>query len=163
MARSHTYDVGVQWTGNRGSGTSSYRDYGRTHVVTASGRPPIAGSSDVTFRGEADRWNPEQLLVAALSQCHLLAYLHLAATAKVVVTAYTDAATGTMQLHDDGTGEMTLVVLQPTVEVAEEAMVERAVALHDEAHKYCFIAQSVAFPVRHQPVVRATPAAAEAG
>jgi organic hydroperoxide reductase OsmC/OhrA len=159
MHKTHTYDVGVEWTGSRGQGTTSYRAYDRTHVVTASGRPPIAGSSDVSFRGDAARWNPEQLLVASLSQCHLLAYLHLAATAHVVVTGYTDAATGTLQTHEDGSGEMTLVVLHPTVEVAEADMVERALALHDEAHRVCFVARSVLFPVLHDPVVRLAPSA----
>jgi organic hydroperoxide reductase OsmC/OhrA len=153
----HTYDVGVRWTGNRGQGTSSYRGFDRTHEVTAPGRPSILGSSDPGFRGDLDRWNPELLLVAAISECHMLWYLHLAATGGVVVTAYSDAAVGTMQQHDDGGGEMTLVVLHPTVEVAEEAMVDVAAALHDEANRLCFIARSVVFPVHHEPVIHFSP------
>ena len=95
-SRTHHYEITLEWQGNRGSGTSGYRDYGRAHEVRGVGKPPIAASSDPGFRGETDRWNPEELLVAALSQCHLLTYLHAAAVAGVVVTAYTDAAEGTM-------------------------------------------------------------------
>jgi organic hydroperoxide reductase OsmC/OhrA len=161
MIRTHSYDVTVAWTGNRGSGTSGYREYGRDHKVTVSGaeeaeRPqPIAGSSDSAFRGDAARWNPEQLLVAALAQCHMLSYLHVCATAGIVVTGYTDEAHGTMTETTDGGGHFTEVVLRPRVTVASPDMVEKAAALHREAHERCFIANSVNFPVRHEAVVLA--------
>lgn len=151
MALTHTYAVAVTWTGDRGTGTSGYRAYGRTHEVTAPGRPVLLGSSDPTFRGEPDRWNPEQLLVAALAQCHMLAYLHLCADAGVVVTGYVDEAGGTMVQTPDGGGHFTEAVLRPRVTVAAPGMVERATALHGAAHKACFIASSVNFPVRHEP------------
>lgn len=149
--RQHSYRVSVTWTGNRGDGTASYRGYGRTNEVRADGRPPIPGSSDPAFRGEPDRWNPEQLLVAALAQCHLLWFLHLAAEAGVVVTGYADDPVGTMVTDDTGGGRFTEVVLRPRVEVAEPAMVEGAQRLHERANRLCFIASSVAFPVRHEP------------
>jgi organic hydroperoxide reductase OsmC/OhrA len=155
MGPLHTYETTVVWTGNRGTGTSGYRDYDRTHEVAAAGLPRIPGSADRAFRGEPDRWNPELLLVSALSQCHLLAYLHLAADHGVIVTSYVDRAVGTMREHD-GTGEMTLVVLHPVITVADAAMVTTAVALHDRAEETCFIARSVNFPVRHEPLVSAT-------
>nr|WP_240947785.1 OsmC family protein [Planosporangium mesophilum] len=142
----------VTWTGDRGTGTSSYRAYGRAHEVTAPGLPPLPGSSDPTFRGEPDRWNPEQLLVAALSQCHMLAYLHLCAVAGVVVTGYSDTPRGVMAETADGGGHFTEVVLRPRVTVESADMVERATALHEDAHQVCFIANSVNFPVRHEPV-----------
>jgi organic hydroperoxide reductase OsmC/OhrA len=154
MGPVHTYETTVRWTGNRGQGTSGYRDYDRTHEVSAAGPGVLLGSADRAFRGDADRWNPELLLVSALSQCHLLSYLHLAADHGIVVTAYTDRAVGTMREHD-GTGEMTVVVLHPVVEVADPAMVAPAVALHDRAEEVCFIARSVNFPVRHEPAVSA--------
>jgi organic hydroperoxide reductase OsmC/OhrA len=147
----HSYRVEVRWTGDRGVGTASYRRYGRANEVHAPGRPPIAGSADPAFRGEADRWNPEQLLVAALSQCHLLWYLHLSADAGVVVTGYTDDATGTMVTDASGGGRFTEVVLRPRVEVADPAMIDTAAGLHERANELCFIANSVAFPVRHEP------------
>lgn len=164
MIRTHSYDVTVAWTGNRGSGTSGYREYGRDHEVTVSGdgneeeggRPqPIAGSSDSAFRGESDRWNPEQLLVAALAQCHMLSYLHACAAAGIVVTGYADEAHGTMTETTDGGGHFTDVVLRPRVTVAAPDMVEKAVGLHHDAHERCFIANSVNFPVRHEAVVLA--------
>lgn len=149
----HHYALELRWTGNRGTGTSAYGAYGRDHVVSAAGKPDLAGSADTAFRGDADRWNPEELLVAALSQCHLLAYLHECARAHVVVTAYSDAPTGTMRTDTEGGGRLTEVTLRPVVTVEDPEMAARAQALHDDAHRHCFIASSVNFPVRHQPAV----------
>lgn len=149
-ARQHTYETEVVWTGNLGTGTDSYRSYRRTHEVTAAGLPAIPGSSDPHFRGDADRWNPEQLQLAALSQCHMLAYLHVCAVAGVVVTAYTDRATGTMEETPDGGGHFTRALLRPEVTVASADMAEKAQALHHDAHRLCFIANSVNFPVDHE-------------
>lgn len=121
----HTYDTVVTWTGNRGTGTSGYRDYARDHDVAADNRTTIAGSSDPAFRGDRSRWNPEQLLVASLSQCHMLEYLHLYADAGVVVTGYVDHAMGAMTETGDG-GRFTQVTLRPEVMVASANMVEEA-------------------------------------
>jgi organic hydroperoxide reductase OsmC/OhrA len=153
MSRTHRYELTVTWTGDRGEGTSSYRSYSRSHDVTAEGRRPIDGSSDPVFRGDADRWNPEQLLVAALSQCHMLSYLHLCAVAGVVVTEYVDRPLGTMQEFAGSGGRFVEVVLRPQVTVASADMTKRAEALHEDAHRACFIAASVNFPVRHEPTV----------
>lgn len=153
MPGTHAYAVEVEWTGNTGEGTASYRSYRRTCVVRAAGHPELAGSADPHFRGDAERWNPEELLVAALAQCHLLAFLHAAAVAGVVVVDYADAATGTMLTSGNG-GRMTSVVLHPVVTVAAEDMVEKVAALHETAHRDCFIANSVNFPVSHEPVSR---------
>jgi len=150
--RIHTYETTVTWTGNRGTGTSGYRDYDRSCDLAAPGRPVIAASSDPLFRGDPTRWNPEQLLVASLSQCHLLWYLHLAAEAGVVVTSYVDEAVGTMEEQPGGAGQFTEVVLRPRVTVADPAMIPVAEPLHERAHELCFIARSVNFPVRHEPV-----------
>ncbi|PZF79347.1 OsmC family protein [Jiangella anatolica] len=149
----HHYTTTVHWTGNRGTGTSSYRDYSRSHAIEAEGRPVLAASSDPAFRGEADRWNPELLFVAALSECHLLQYLHLCAAGGVVVTGYEDTAAGTMEMTPDGGGAFTEVVLRPVVTVADASLVERATALHERAHELCFLASSVRMPVRHEPTV----------
>lgn len=149
----HEYRVGIEWLGNRGSGTSGYRDYGRQLVVRAAGKShEIDASADATFRGDADRWNPEDLLVTALAQCHMLSYLHMAVRAGVVVTAYTDEAVGTMVQEGLG-GRFTEVVLRPVVTVADGSMVEAARAAHAEAFEHCFIANSVNFPVRHEPTI----------
>ncbi|MGA2805649.1 MAG: OsmC family protein [Acidimicrobiales bacterium] len=152
MSATHSYELSLRWTGNTGSGTASYRAYGRDHEVSAAGKPVIPGSSDPAFRGDPQRWNPEELLVAALSQCHMLSYLHLAANAGIVVTAYGDTPSGTMNENPDGSGEFVEVLLRPEVTVADAAMSERATALHDDAEKLCFIARSVNFPVHHRPV-----------
>lgn len=149
----HTYDTVVTWTGNRGTGTSGYRDYARDHDVAADDRTTIAGSSDPAFRGDRSRWNPEQLLVASLSQCHMLEYLHLCADAGVVVTGYVDHAMGAMTETSDG-GRFTHVTLRPEVMVASANMVEEAGRLHAKAHHACFIANSVNFPVQHEPYIR---------
>jgi organic hydroperoxide reductase OsmC/OhrA len=133
-------------------GTSGYRDYDRSTDVAASGRPVIAASADPMFRGDEARWNPELLLVAALSQCHMLWYLHLAAEAGVVVTGYVDEAIGTMDEEAGGGGHFTEVVLRPRVTVAVAEMVATAQSLHPRANELCYIAQSVNFPVHHEPV-----------
>lgn len=153
-AREHTYRTEVEWTGNQGTGTDTYRSYRRDHQVTAPGvAAPIAGSSDPHFRGDAERWNPEQLLLASLSQCHLLSYLHVCTVNGVVVTAYTDRAEGTMTETGDGGGAFTKVVLRPAVQVASAEMAEAAQRLHEQAHRVCFIANSVNFPVTHEATV----------
>lgn len=152
MSREHHYEVTVRWTG--GTGTTSYRGYARDHDVEAAGKPTLAASADPAFLGTADRWNPEDLLVATLSQCHMLTYLSLCARTGVVVTGYADRASGTMREDGAHGGRFTEVVLRPEVTVAEEGMREKAIALHHDAHDQCFIANSVNFPVRHEPVVR---------
>jgi organic hydroperoxide reductase OsmC/OhrA len=153
LPRTHSYDVSVAWTGNRGTGTSGYLAYEHDHDVSAAGLPTIAGSSDPAFRGDPSRWNPELELTAALSQCHMLWYLHLCAAAGVTVTRYTDAAHGVMTETADGGGRFTEVVLRPHVIVAATDMIETAASLHQDAHAKCFIASSVNFPVRHEPVI----------
>jgi organic hydroperoxide reductase OsmC/OhrA len=153
MPRSHAYELTVTWTGVNDTGTVNYRAYGRDHEVTAAGPAPLLGSADPAFRGDPARWNPEQLLVAALSQCHMLSYLSLCARGGVVVTGYVDDAVGTMTESGDGGGAFTDVLLRPRVTVSDAGMVEKAVALHETAHKLCFIASSVNFPVHHEPVV----------
>ncbi|CAG6393029.1 OsmC family protein [Streptomyces cocklensis] len=158
-ANTHTYRTDLVWTGNLGSGTSNYRAYERAHEVSAPGVPVLLGSSDPAFRGDASRWNPELLLLAALSQCHMMAYLHLCAVNGVTVTGYTDQAAGTMVQTPDGGGHFTEAVLHPAVEVADAAMAEKAAALHADAHRLCFIANSVNFPVRHSPAVTVTASA----
>jgi organic hydroperoxide reductase OsmC/OhrA len=144
----HTYEVDVVWTGNLGTGTSGYRAYARDHDVRAAGRPVIPGSSDPVFRGDPARWNPEQLLVASLSQCHMLWYLHLCADAGVVVTEYRDRPLGTM--NDD---RFLSVLLRPQITVTDPSMITQGYQLHADAHKKCFIANSVNFPVTHEPTV----------
>ena len=153
MSRTHDYTAEIRWTGNRGTGTSSYRDYDRAHDVSAANKPTIAGSADPSFRGDPARWNPEELLVASLAQCHMLWFLHLAAVAKVVVTDYVDRPEGTMLEQDDGAGHFTRVVLKPEVTVAEEAMRERSHVLHEQAHAKCYVARSVNFPVLNEATV----------
>ncbi|MCS0499414.1 OsmC family protein [Protaetiibacter mangrovi] len=154
MDHRHNYAVSVEWTGNRGTGTSGYREYGRELVVRAEGKlHEIAGSSDRAFRGDPARWNPEDLLLTALSQCHLLSYLHVAVTRGIVVVAYTDDATGRMVQTPDGGGHFTEVTLHPVVTIAAGDPAD-ALDAHREASKLCFIASSVNFLVHHEPVIR---------
>ncbi|MBZ4488533.1 OsmC family protein [Microbacterium sp. cx-55] len=155
MNGEHHYRLRAAWTGNRGSGTSGYRDYDRDVTLSVDGKPDVLASSDKPFRGNAERWNPEDMLLAALSECHLLSYLHACVTAGVVVVSYEDDAEGTMIEDGAGSGRFADVLLHPRVVVAEESMVEAARAAHKQAHEWCFIANSVNFPVRHDAVVTA--------
>jgi organic hydroperoxide reductase OsmC/OhrA len=156
MSASHRYELVVEWTGNRGSGTSDYRAYGRDHDVRADGNATtIHGSADPAFRGDPERWNPEELLVASLSQCHMLWFLHLAAVAGVVVTEYVDSPVGTVEMDKrGGSGQFTEVVLRPSVTVADESMVAKVEDVHERSAEKCFIARSVNFPVTHEPETR---------
>lgn len=149
----HTYRAIVRWTGNRGIGTGAYTAYGRDHVLGAPGKPPVPGSADPAFRGDDDRYNPEELLIASLSACHMLWYLHLCAEARVTVTAYEDTAEGVMETDGDGVGRFTSVTLRPRVTVTPESDPEQARALHENAHARCFIANSVNFPVSCAPAL----------
>ena len=155
--RDHTYTVTVTWRGNTGSGTSGYRAYERAHDVTVPGKPAIPGSSDPAFRGDRARYNPEEMLVASISSCHMLWYLHLCATEGVVVQAYEDIAEGVMIEQRDGGGAFTEVVLQPEITLAPGSDLARARALHADAHAKCFIANSINFPIRHEPVFLSSP------
>ena len=147
----HFYKATINWTGNLGKGTSQYKAYSRNHEISSEDKPTIYASSDPSFRGEATRYNPEELFVASLSSCHMLWYLHLCSEAGVVVIDYIDNATGTMTETEDGSGHFTEVTLHPVVIVTDASMINKANELHYEAHKFCFVANSCNFPVHHNP------------
>lgn len=153
MLGQHHYTVDIDWQGDLGTGTSGYRDYSRSVELRSIAADPIRGSADKPFRGDPERWNPEQLLLGALAQCHLLSYLHVAVTVGVVVTAYSDSAEGTMTEDGAQSGSFTDVLLRPVVTVASADMVDAARAAHRRANELCFIANSVNFPVRHEPTI----------
>lgn len=168
MSDLHKYAVTVTWTGNTGSGTTGYKHYSRDFVLEAEGKPPVEGSSDPTFRGTASRWNPEEMLLAALSACHKLSYLHLCAVNGVVVTAYKDRAEGRMRFDaSTGSGRFERVTLRPEVRITAESDAGKAASLHHQAHELCFIGNSVNFPVECLPAIltdaQSTPEAAEVG
>lgn len=151
--KTHQYQVEVRWTGNTGQGTAGYRAYERAHEISVAGKPIIPGSSDPAFRGDPTRYNPEELLVASLSTCHMLWYLHLCADAKIVVNEYWDNAIGIMTETKDGGGRFTEVTLKPVVTVAAGSDSALAEQLHEKAHYLCFIANSMNFPVRCEPKI----------
>src|SRR6476620_8844952 len=126
MEREHRYSINVVWTGNTGQGTSDYRSYRRDHEITVSGKPPVLGSADPKFRGDPARYNPEELLVSALSTCHMLWFLHLCCEAGIVIHAYEDTAQGVMCENPDGSGAFVDVVLNPAVALADPSQREQA-------------------------------------
>ena len=156
-AKLHRYQVQTTWTGNTGRGTADYRAYKRDHEIFVAGKTAsIPGSSDAAFRGDPARYNPEELLVSALSTCHMLSMLHLCADAGIIVTAYSDQASGIMAEDSDGSGRFTEVTLHPAMTITDAGRIQEAQALHSKAHKICFIANSVNFPVHcPSPVVTA--------
>lgn len=156
-AKLHLYRVDVTWTGNTGTGTQSYNAYDRTHTITAADKPAIAASADPIFRGDKTKYNPEELLVASLSSCHMLWYLHLCAGAGVIVTRYVDYPIGTMMETGDGGGQFSKVLLRPIVTITPESDSELAAQLHGQAHQKCFIANSMNFPVLCEPSVQLEP------
>jgi organic hydroperoxide reductase OsmC/OhrA len=152
---SHEYTASVVWTGNRGEGTRTYRGYGRDHRISFPGKPSLEATASVGAMIDPGRVNPDELLVAALASCHMLWYLHLCAEAAVVVEAYSDDAVGTLETASDGSGHFVEATLRPRVRL-RSGDPDLAVRLHEEAHRRCFIASSVNFPVRCRPVLEPT-------
>lgn len=150
----HHFRTKLTWSAAGGVGTTSYKAYSRDHVLGAAGKPDIAGSADPVFRGDGQRYNPEELLVASLSSCHMLSYLYVCAVNGVVVTHYRDEADGVMRVHADGSGQFERVTLRPRVTILAGDK-EKARALHEQAHHLCFVANSVNFPVDVEPVIEA--------
>ena len=154
MKNQHTYNLTIQWTGNTGKGTTDYRSYERSHLVSIPNKVDIECTSDPSFRGDDSKHNPEELFLASLSSCHMLWYLHLCAEAGIIVIDYTDQASGIMQETKTNGGHFKEVTLKPIVIVSDESMIEKAIELHHEANQHCFIANSCNFPILHQPIVK---------
>ncbi|MCY4779136.1 OsmC family protein [Sphingobacterium sp. UT-1RO-CII-1] len=152
--KEHQYRTTITWTGNTGSGTDHYNNYERSHDIIIKNKAIIQGSSDPAFRGDKSLHNPEDMLISSLSSCHMLWYLHFCSVNNVIVIKYTDTAEGIMLEGNNGKGHFTEVILRPTVTVQREDMIELAIALHKKASEYCFIANSVNFPVHHKPTVK---------
>lgn len=153
---SHTFECRTTWTGASAGPTVNYRSYSRALSVTIPGKPAIPASSAPAFLGDAAAHNPEDMLMAALSTCHCLSYLALAARAGIAVTSYTDEAIGTME-WEGGTYHFSRAVLHPVVTVQRGADLAKARALHGDAHTSCFIARSVNFPVEHEATIVEAP------
>jgi len=157
MSKSHLYHLNMRWTGNKGDGTKNYRSYERSYTIAIPNKVDLEGSADPAFRGDPTKYNPEELLLASLSSCHMLWYLHFCAEASIVVLDYTDQAVATMIEDPNGSGYFKEVSLQPIVKVAHESMIQTALELHKKANKYCFIANSVNFTVYHKPTCSTLP------
>ena len=151
MAHEHNYKLTAEWTGNKGDGTKNVRTYDRSHTVSIQGKPDLFLTTDNPAVGDKSKLNPEDLLVSALSSCHMLSYLYLCSLEGVVITSYLDNATGIMIENESGGGKFKEVTLNPIVSVTEESMVEKAIALHHKAHEICYIANSVNFEVKCNP------------
>lgn len=151
----HSYALTLNWTGNLGAGTLNYRGYNRNYEISVQNKPVIQGSSDPDFSGDPTRYNPEELLLASVSSCHMLWYLHICSEEGVIVTSYHDIAKGTMEETEDGGGKFIAINLFPVIEVADESMIASANAAHSKANKRCFIANSLNFHVGHQPTCKA--------
>ena len=153
MSKEHNYRLSLKWTGNLGEGTLTYRSYTRDHIISIDGKTDLLASSDPSFRGNPERHNPEEMLLASAASCHMLSYLHLCAVHKIVLVEYTDQPIGKMIESAGGSGRFQEITLHPTIVVTEKAMIEKAVELHHAANKLCFIANSLNFPVKHSPVI----------
>ncbi|ACU02679.1 MULTISPECIES: OsmC family protein [Pedobacter] len=151
MAKVHQYQATLTWAGNKGSGTMDYRSYDRSYIISIANKPDILGSSDSAFLGDKTKHNPEDLLLASLSSCHMLWYLHLCSQQEIIVMEYKDTPIGSMLEKPDGSGHFTEVTLNPVVVITDASQIEKANALHEQANKMCFIANSCNFPIKHQP------------
>lgn len=153
MPHTHNYKLTTIWHGNKETGTSNVKTYDRSHTVTITGKPELHLTTDNAAVGDKSKLNPEDLLVTALSSCHMLSYLYVCAMEGVVITEYTDHATGIMIEKDSGGGEFKEVTLNPVCKVADKSMIEKATALHHKAHEFCYIANSVNFEVKCNPTI----------
>lgn len=154
-AKRHIYRVTVEWTGNLGLGTAGHAGYSRDHMILAGAKPPIAGSSDLAFRGDPARWNPEDLLLASISACHKLWYLGLCARAGIAVLRYRDDAEAEMAEETGGAGRFVSAILRPKVTIQAGGDIAHAIRLHDAAHQHCFITNSVNFAIACEPTITA--------
>ena len=133
--------------------------YSRRHLLRFDGGTEVPGSSAPSSvplpMSDAAAVDPEEAFVSALSSCHLLWFLDIAARAGWCVDRYADAATGVMRKNEAGKLAMTMVILHPSVEFSGERLPDRAEIerLHHEAHESCFIANSVKTEVRCEPVI----------
>lgn len=152
MAKTHTYETELNWTGNTGEGTKSYATYERLYEIRGEGKPTLEGSSDPSFRGDPTKYNPEEMLLMSLSSCHMLWYLHLCSINKIVIEGYNDLAEGVMNENSDGSGQFKEVTLRPKVTISSGDLA-KAEELHHEANRLCFVARSVNFPVKHEGVI----------
>jgi organic hydroperoxide reductase OsmC/OhrA len=151
MAHEHNYKLTAVWTGNNGDGTKNVRTYDRSHTVSIEGKPELFLTTDNAAVGDKSKLNPEDLLVAAISSCHMLSYLYLCSLDGVVITSYTDNATGIMLENESGGGSFKEIILHPICEVTDESMITKALELHHKAHEICYIANSVNFEVTCNP------------
>jgi len=151
--KNHNYKSTIEWTGNTGESTKNYRSYERNYIISVDGKAEITGSSDPAFLGNPELHNPEDLLLASVSSCHLLWYLHFCSVNKILVLSYIDFAEGTMIESENGSGKFTEIILKPKILVAEKKMIKKAIELHQKANEYCFIANSLNFKVKHQPEI----------
>jgi organic hydroperoxide reductase OsmC/OhrA len=154
MAKEHRYALTARWDGNKGTGTSGVRDYDRSHTVSVEGKPDQHLTTDNPAVGDKTKLNPEDLLVTAIASCHMLSYLYICAVEGVIVTGYTDHATGVLIENENGGGQFKSVTLNPEVTVSDATMIEKAIALHHKAHEICYIANSMNFPVENKPVCK---------
>lgn len=152
MKNTHNYTAAIIWTGNNGEGTLSYKSYERSYTITVNNKPQIFGSSDVAFKGDGKKHNPEELLITSIASCHMLWYLHLCAEENIIITDYKDEVSGVLKIDSNGGGCFSKVILNPTVTVSDPSMKEKAIALHQKANAYCFIANSVNFVIEHNPI-----------
>ena len=151
---SHSYSLKLDWQGNKGTGTSSYRAYGRDYSISMDGKPDLLGTSDPAFLGDPAKHNPEDMFLASVASCHMLWYLHLASTAGIVVTAYEDNAEAEMTMNKDGSGQFSSVTLKPTVTITDASKAELAEKIHGDVGAMCFIARSINVPIYHEASVK---------
>ena len=153
MNTQHNYKLGVKWTGNQGTETYNHKDFERSYTIQIENKADIFGSSDPEFRGDKTKHNPEELLLASVSSCHMLWYLYLCYEAQIMVTNYVDNATAILEETENGNGKFSSITLNPIITVTEESMVEQAIELHKKANEFCFVANSLNLKVDHQPVI----------
>jgi organic hydroperoxide reductase OsmC/OhrA len=147
---SNKFNVGLTWLSQNKNFT--YNEYSREYTIHAEGKPELIGTAAPEYKGSHEHYNPEDMLIASLSACHMLSYLALAANSKIQVLSYQDQAEGSL-IKDGMSMKFNEVILKPHVVISQDSDQEKALSLHDKAHHICFIANSVNFSVLIQPQI----------
>lgn len=136
------HTAAIRWT--RQSEDFSYGAYNRGHEWSFDAGITVPASAAPAFLGDEDRVDPEEAFVATVSSCHMLTFLAIASRKRLVVDSYADDAVGTMEQTDEGVLAITNVHLKPVIEFGGDAPAPEAIAkMHQQAHKQCFIANSI--------------------
>lgn len=149
MASNHIFKATLNWKPKEGENTQNPRNYTRDHEVKITDKKLLQLSAAKSFRGDTNLLNPEDLLLSAITSCHMMSYLYVCSQNQVEILSYSDNSEGILEVVGDG-GSFERVDLNPVVTIKNPKDIELAKELHTKANELCFIANSCNFPIHHK-------------